>query len=78
VLQRPRLCIVDLARMRGRGEFRCPKCRVEISPDDVTEDVYTIVEPVMRGGDLEKLIIRCNRCGTRIQLSGFDVLGRMQ
>ena len=27
---------IDLTRVKGKGELRCPKCRIEISPDDTT------------------------------------------
>jgi hypothetical protein len=63
---------IDLIKIEGRGEFLCPKCRTEISPDDKTDNVYTILETVMKGENLEKIILQCNKCGSRIQLTGFD------
>ena len=45
-----------------------------ISPDDKTENVYTIVEPVVENESLKKLIIKCNSCGSQIHLTGFDLL----
>jgi hypothetical protein len=35
---------LDLNRISGKGEFNCPKCGVTISPDDETEEVYSILE----------------------------------
>jgi predicted RNA-binding Zn-ribbon protein involved in translation (DUF1610 family) len=68
---------IDPTKIRGKGNFRCPECQIEISPDDQTENAYTILEPVMKGNCLEKLIIRCKKCGTHIQLLGFDASGKI-
>jgi predicted RNA-binding Zn-ribbon protein involved in translation (DUF1610 family) len=77
-LQGIRFYKIDLAKLKGKGEFRCPKCQAAISPDDDTENAYTILEPVMKDNCLEKLIIRCNKCGTQIQLVGFNVLSKIR
>ena len=65
---------IDLAKTKGKGELRCPKCKIAISPDDETEEVYTVLEPVMKGDCLEKVILQCNKCGSRIHLEGFNCL----
>lgn len=67
---------VDLTKIKGKGVFRCPKCQVSISPDDQRNTIYTVLEPVMKGNCLDKLIIQCNKCGTQMQLTGFSVLSR--
>jgi len=77
-LQGIKLYTIDLTRIKGRGELKCPKCGVEISPDDRTEDAYTILEPVMKGDCLEKIILQCNRCGGQIHLVGFDFLNKVE
>jgi uncharacterized protein with PIN domain len=64
---------VDLTKISGKGQFACPKCHVLISPDDKTENVYTILEAVMKNDHLEKIILRCNKCKSRIHLIGFDL-----
>jgi len=69
---------IDLTRIKGNGKVRCPKCKVEISPDDETEDVYTILEPVMKGDSLEKIVLQCNKCGSQIHLTGFHVLNELK
>jgi hypothetical protein len=69
---------VDLTKVKGSGKLRCPRCRVEISPDDETECAYTILEPVMKGEYLEKVILKCNGCGSQIHLTGFDLLNRIR
>ena len=68
---------IDLTKINGSGEFKCPRCGTEISPHDETEDVYTILETVTKGDDLEKIILRCNRCGSQIHLTGFHVLNKI-
>jgi len=65
------LFTIDLARIEGNGDFPCPRCRVLISPDDESEDVYTIVDTKVRGESLEELTIQCNKCGSKIRLIGF-------
>jgi predicted RNA-binding Zn-ribbon protein involved in translation (DUF1610 family) len=76
-LQGIRFHTIDPTKIRGKGDFRCPECPVEISPDDQTENAYTILEPVMKGNCLEKLIIQCKKCGTHIQLLGFDAVEKI-
>jgi predicted RNA-binding Zn-ribbon protein involved in translation (DUF1610 family) len=68
---------VDLATIKGKGKFRCPKCGVKISPDDRTDKTYTIYEPVMRGNSLEKIVLQCNKCGSQIYLTGFTAMVRI-
>jgi DNA-directed RNA polymerase subunit RPC12/RpoP len=71
-MEKSKSFVVDLSKTRRTGEFKCPKCGVRISPDDQSEDAYTILETVMKGDYLEKLILQCNKCGSKIQLIGFD------
>ena len=66
--------VVDLFETEGRGEFKCPRCGVEISPDDTTENVYKILDVVMKEDRLDKVILECNKCGSRIHLTGFNLL----
>ena len=67
---------IDLTKIEGKGEFRCPECKVEISPDDETEDYYTILETVTKGDQLEYMTLRCNICQSQIYLTGFQLLYR--
>jgi predicted RNA-binding Zn-ribbon protein involved in translation (DUF1610 family) len=69
---------IDLTKTTERGEFRCPKCGIEISPEDYTEDAYTILEMVMNGDCLEKIVLKCNNCGSRVHLTGFHILNQMR
>jgi len=76
-LQEIKLYTVDLIKLKGRGEFRCPKCGIAISQDDKTEDVYTILETVMKKDYLEKIVLQCNSCGSQIHLVGFHLLNKL-
>ena len=73
-MQRIEFYTINLTKVKGKGEFTCLKCGTMISPDDKTENVYTIVEPVVENESLKKLIIKCNSCGSQIHLTGFDLL----
>ena len=65
---------VNLLKIDETGEFPCPKCGVAISPDDETDDTYSIVEQKTRGDILGELIIQCNQCKSLIRLSVFLLL----
>ena len=69
---------IDLTKIKGGGEFKCPRCGIRISPDDMTEDVYTIIETVTKEDGLEKLILECNRCKSIILLTGFQLLNKTE
>jgi len=70
-LKQPLVYEVDLTKIKGEGEFPCPNCGVIISPEDETEDVYSILETKVKGESLEELVILCNKCGSKIRLVGF-------
>jgi DNA-directed RNA polymerase subunit RPC12/RpoP len=65
---------LDLTKIDGDGDFPCPKCGAIISPEDETEDVYTILEEKVNNEVLEEMLIQCNKCGSRIRLTGFSFL----
>jgi len=73
-MEKTKFFTVDLSKTTRSGEFKCPKCGIKISPDDKSEDAYEILETVMKGDYLEKLILQCNKCGSKILLKGFDIL----
>jgi len=65
---------INLIELEGKGDFLCPCCGTKISPNDETEEVYSILEPKVRNNTLESLLIRCNNCSNKILLNGFSVL----
>jgi ribosomal protein S27AE len=77
-MQSVKFYTVDLTRIEGKGQFKCPKCGVKISPEDKTERNYTICEPVMKDNSLNSIVLQCNKCGSQIHLTGFTILDRMR
>lgn len=67
---------VDLTKIEGNGDFSCPKCGITISPEDETEQVYSILETKVKNQILTELIVQCKRCASRIRLTGFSFLQR--
>lgn len=67
---------IDLTKVEGNGTIKCPKCGVEISPDDTTDEVYTVLEPIVKGDALSKIVLQCNKCQSRINLVGFRSANR--
>ncbi len=65
---------VDLRKIQGKGDFHCPKCSATISPDDETEEVYCILEKKFRNNSLNEAIFQCQKCRSKILLSGFSIL----
>ena len=65
---------VNLAKIDGSGDFPCPKCGVRMSPDDQTENTYSIKEIKTRRDRLEELVIQCKTCKSLIHLAGFKLL----
>lgn len=69
--------VLDLNKMAGNGNFQCPHCGAAISPDDCTEEVYSIVDIKVNSCGLSELVIRCNRCESHIHLTGFSLLQKI-
>lgn len=69
--------ILNLTQIDGNGEFRCPECGNRISPDDWTEEDYSILEIKMETESLDEVIIQCNACATTIHLTGFSLLQKL-
>jgi hypothetical protein len=70
--KRKELQTLDLARIDGDGSFPCPKCGTIISPDDESEDVYSILDTKVVSNELVELVICCGTCRTIIKLTGFE------
>jgi hypothetical protein len=76
-VKRKKVFTVDLAQVEGDGEISCPKCGTAISPDDDSEGTYSIVEPKVNSHGLKELIIQCNRCASKLHLTGFSLLDKL-
>lgn len=63
--------IIDLTKIDGDGTFPCPKCGTMISPEDESEEAYTILETKVKNDELAELVLACNACGSKIKLTGF-------
>ncbi len=66
--------VIDSTKIEGEGSINCPRCGVEISPDDSSDKVYTVLEPELKNDSLSDIILRCNRCMSKIKLVGFGNL----
>ncbi|MHA2067084.1 MAG: hypothetical protein ACXABY_22170 [Candidatus Thorarchaeota archaeon] len=71
---RKKLFKVNLTTIEGDGEFPCPNCNTLIAPDDVSEDVYTVLSIQENKDVLESMAIQCNTCKSIITLNGFELL----
>ena len=69
--------LLNLAKIDGSGDFPCPECGTAISPDDCTEEAYSILETKVNNQGLEELVIRCNTCASQLHLTGFSFLQKL-
>ena len=76
-MQTCRLFTIDLTKIKGNGDFGCPKCGVRISPDDETQKTYKILEAVMKHDELDGITLQCNKCECQIHLTGFRSLNTL-
>ena len=63
---------VDLTQIEGDGSFPCPKCGTMVSPEDESEEVYTIVDTKVVNDELLELVISCGTCRTTVRVTGFQ------
>jgi hypothetical protein len=73
-MQTTKFFTIDLTKIRGKGEFNCPKCGINISPDDKTKKSYKILEALMKENQLDSIMLQCSRCESQIHLTGFRTL----
>ena len=69
--------VLNLTKMDGNGDFSCPRCGNEISPNDCTEKAYSILEAKIDNQVLEEIMIRCNKCESELHLTGFSLLQKL-
>ena len=65
---------IDLTKIDGEGDFPCPRCGVNISPEDETNETYSILETRSENGALKEVVIACKICESIIHLVGFKLL----
>ena len=63
---------IDLTKIDGEGDFTCPLCGKNISPEDETESTYRILKTRFENGDLKEVVIACKTCERIIRLRGFE------
>ena len=63
---------LDLGSLETDGSFCCPSCGALISPDDESEETYTIVDTKVVGDELTELVISCMNCGSVTRVVGFQ------
>ena len=66
---------IDLRKIEGEGDIKCMKCGTSISPDDISEKTYTVVNVKENKEELmEEMTIQCLICKSEIHLTGFTEL----
>ena len=76
-MKQKQVYVLDLTKIDGSGDFSCPRCGTAISPDDCTEEAYSILKTKVNSHGLEELVIRCNRCTSQLHLTGFSLLQKL-
>lgn len=70
---------INLNNMDGDGTFLCPSCGALISPDDVSEKTYKIIDmETYEDGSLKTLSLMCKKCDAKIVLEGFEILRNLK
>ena len=63
---------VDLNKIEGTGDFPCPVCKSILSPEEMDEKVYKVLEVRSVGEVLDEILLQCNNCKTTISVIGFE------
>jgi hypothetical protein len=71
-LKQTKAYLLDVSQTDLDGAFSCPHCGSRISPDDHSEDNYTVYETQMTDNNLDELVICCKGCLSFIHLTGFS------
>ncbi len=62
---------LNLASTGQNGCFHCPRCGTRISPDDDSENAYSIIKTTVNDLGLEEVVICCKKCTSFVHLVGF-------
>lgn len=65
---------LHISQTNRDGSFYCPNCGAKISPDDHTEETYSLCDVELRGYNLDEVVIYCKNCLKFIHLGGFSDL----
>lgn len=63
---------MGLDEINENGSLPCPGCGAHISPEDKSDKIYTLLDINMNSAGLDEIVIRCNRCHSQINISGFS------
>ena len=63
---------VGLKEIEGFGVFTCPVCNSVISPADLDEKTYKILEIKSSKGFVCEVLLQCLRCLNSIGVYGFE------
>ncbi|XHH09658.1 MAG: hypothetical protein ACFCUE_03255 [Candidatus Bathyarchaeia archaeon] len=63
---------LNISQTDENGAFQCPNCGQLISPDDHTEETYTVYETTITENNLTEIVLYCKSCLSFIHLIGFD------
>ncbi len=76
-MKQTQVYVMDLTKTDGEGDFSCPGCGTAISPDDCTEEAYSVLEAKVSNQGLDEVVIRCNKCASELHLTGFSILQKL-
>jgi predicted RNA-binding Zn-ribbon protein involved in translation (DUF1610 family) len=65
---------LNISQTDENGAFQCPNCGKTISPDDHSEETYTVYETSMAENSLTEVVLYCKGCLSFIHLIGFQKL----
>lgn len=68
---------IGLSSMDKKGAFPCPHCGSKISPDDSSNEAYTILDININHTGLEEVVLRCSKCTSQIHLTGFSTVEQL-
>jgi hypothetical protein len=65
---------IDPSMMDKKGAFQCPECGTNISPDDYSNETYSVLDIKVKDSILNEVVLSCKKCISHIHLVGFQPL----
>jgi predicted RNA-binding Zn-ribbon protein involved in translation (DUF1610 family) len=65
---------INIPQTDPNGSFHCPNCGLTISPNDTSEETYTIYRTIIKENNLNEIVLYCKGCLSFIHLIGFQKL----